>query len=105
MIEIGFIAGCFTIFLDFCMEKGNIFEWYGNAMERLYDKGGIWEYISKPIGYCLYCYGTWICLFTAFFYAKLDPLSSLLSTGICHLTIKTWMLLEEAVRKEKGDAK
>lgn len=51
----------FTVFLMFCMEKGNIFGWWQWHLTRMP------EWLAKPLGACAYCIGSWMCLCYCFF--------------------------------------
>lgn len=40
------------------MKDGMILEFWGNILNKLYDKGYTW--LVKPLGYCIYCFSQWV---------------------------------------------
>jgi len=60
MLALG--AAAFTLFLTKCFEKGMILRWYYVWLKlNLYYSDKNWKYyLSKPLGTCIYCFGSWV---------------------------------------------
>lgn len=54
MIELAICSALFSLFLDFCMNEGNILSWYYRLIQWLPD------WVNKPLGTCVYCFSSWI---------------------------------------------
>lgn len=105
MIFTAFISFALTMLIEFCLEDGNIFGWYGNTIEKWAKKSGTTKYWGKLLGLCPYCYGTWICLGTALIYSKFDLLTAIYCCGINYLFIEAWKNLLAVVEAKKEAAK
>lgn len=57
---LAFLTAALSLFIAFCLKDGNIFETYGNWIERKSEENPKLEYWLKPIGGCVYCFGTWV---------------------------------------------
>lgn len=58
------MTASFSLFLEFCIQDGNIFESYGKWIEKTSEKKKSYEYWLKPIGGCVFCFGTWVYIIT-----------------------------------------
>lgn len=72
------IAG-FCLFLQYCMEDGQVLEFYKDWLRKQP------IFIGKPLGLCLYCNMFWISLLYYIF--QIHFFSFL---GLVYLTIKLW---------------
>jgi hypothetical protein len=54
-----------SLFLQFCLKHGNILGWYGDLLDNVWEEKPGLRYWLKPLGACVYCYGTWV--FIAFY--------------------------------------
>lgn len=63
-----------SYFLDMCFEENMIFHWYYKLIERLP------EYLFKPLGGCIYCFGSWI--FLILYTCLIAKFSGLIVLGI-----------------------
>lgn len=76
----------FSLFLEFCLQDGNIFGRYGNWIEhKSYGNYRI-RYWLKPIGGCVFCLGVYV--FIAFFlcfFALSNQISQIRLTAFCTL--------------------
>lgn len=55
---IGGINALFVIFIDFCFNDGNIFDWYYQFIKTKIKPN--YPYLAKPLGLCPICMGFWI---------------------------------------------
>jgi hypothetical protein len=61
-------TGLLSCFIDKCFEEGMIFSRYYQFMLN----SSLPDWIFKPLGGCVYCFGTWVCIvFMALFHVKL----------------------------------
>jgi len=81
-----FAVACLEMFFQFIMTQGQIFEPYGNwwkrqvRYNRLLSRYGkkrtlvsLLAYISKPMGLCEYCNGTWLAIVAFLYIYGLTP--------------------------------
>ena len=52
-LELSIVA---LVFSNILIEVGGLFEKYGDLLANLYNKGGFYKYISRPLGYCAKCF-------------------------------------------------
>lgn len=64
------LTSAFSLFLEMCMQEGNILWRYREFLNNLWDKKG-W-YILKPLGLCIYCYSPWIAIVMLYLYGDMD---------------------------------
>ncbi len=62
ILLVGLVAPLVTYFFDDIIQKGMIFEFWGNYLT----KNPKW--ILKPLGGCMKCTNVWIAIFMLFFY-------------------------------------
>ena len=74
-------TGFLSCFIDECMNEGMIFVKYYEFIQD-----NLPEWLFKPLGGCVFCFGTWVCIvFMALFHVKL--LYFPLGIGINYFTI------------------
>lgn len=54
------INSMLSLFLDYCIEEGNIFDFYSKWLDK--ELGSSWFY--KPLGGCVICANVWIAFVT-----------------------------------------
>jgi len=63
------MVAALSLFIQKCMESGMIFRRYYLYLIHIYvqnwrKKDRYKRFLLKPIGLCIYCYSTWIAIFT-----------------------------------------
>lgn len=81
---IAITAALLTVFLDFCMNEGNILSWYYRLILKLPD------WLNKPLGTCIYCFGTWVYIGLYEYVGKFDLLLFILGLGVQFIAIKLY---------------
>ena len=91
-LTIGFITSYLAVFLEYCFDEGMIFNKYYKLIDKLP------EWINKPLGGCIICYGTWITIVfnLVFFRLDLDIMTQIISllTSIASFTYFTHKYME-----------
>ncbi len=64
----------FTVFLDFCFNQDNIFDFYYSSLLRFSEKH---PKLAKPLGLCAVCMGFWLSFGWFALLYKLQPISLL----------------------------
>lgn len=62
-IMLGIVAALTGIFYNYTLQNDSIFHKFGDLLSRWSENGGFKEWISNPLGACIYCSTTWITLF------------------------------------------
>lgn len=85
-----------SVFLEFCLREGNILGFWTNWIEYINS-----EYVKKPLGSCIYCFGTWV--FIVFYLVTLpqnchlEPriIGLLLGIGVNHIFVSLLTKIED----------
>ncbi len=83
---LGIASALFSLTLNEWMKNGMILEFWGNFLNRLYDKGYSW--IAKPLGYCIYCFSKWVLIGLFIVFTDHSLLTLIVSSGISFYFIK-----------------
>ncbi len=83
-------TGALSLFVQECMKKGMILGWYGEWLSDMWDavdrhtwykysgksmfKAKLIQFLLKPLGMCIYCYGSWV--FIVLFLANMPTFPS-----------------------------
>jgi hypothetical protein len=62
----GLACACFSLFLRFCLQEGNLLGWYYTFLLASAKRYPSLKYWLKPLGLCVYCYGSWVCVWVWF---------------------------------------
>lgn len=93
-------TAAFTLFVRFCLQEGNIFGWYGCLIEKWSENPKL-EYWLKPLGGCVYCFGTWIFIVLflgivpSFGWSIPEIVALLLGCGLNYMFIEFYVVLTE----------
>lgn len=86
LLTILFLGVCnygLVVFIDFCFNEGNIFDWYYIfLLDRIKPKS---PKIAKMLGLCAVCFGFWVGLFSYILYWRylnVPPVGFLIFTAI-----------------------
>jgi len=92
MLALG--AAAFTLFLTKCFEKGMILRWYYVWLKlNLYYSDKNWKYyLSKPLGTCIYCFGSWVYIvfYLETFRAETKIIELFLGLGLTYVFIRIY---------------
>jgi len=88
IVIFSFITACISIFGKYLINNSEIISWYYDYLHRLNKKNNL---LAKPLGLCVYCFGTWVSIFS-FFYAKTFHVW-LLYTSIEYMIFETVVLV------------
>jgi len=65
IISGSFFTVCFSLFLDYCMEEGEVFEKYRPWLAKKLGTGRFAK-LAKPLGECVVCMNSWISVLSFF---------------------------------------
>lgn len=85
----------FTVFLDFCFNEGNIFDFYYSYLQRLEDKH---PKLAKPLGLCGVCMGFWLSFGWWILLVSIAPVSGLFLP--IYIVIATTLLMKHFIKDE-----
>lgn len=53
-------TGALSVFVEECKKEGMILHWYDKLLNYLWDNTKFPKWLLKPLGMCIYCYGSWL---------------------------------------------
>ena len=78
----GFGLACFSLFLEFCFQDGEILGWYYALIFKMP------VFIAKPIGFCIYCTNFWLCTGLYLGNFEFSLIHFFILIGVSHVSIK-----------------
>lgn len=73
LISLSFLTATLAFFFQYCLKPNMIFHFYFIWLTKLELKHSLLHYISKPLGLCIYCNGTWIAITVFIYYYGFNP--------------------------------
>jgi len=67
-ILLSFFSACLAICFNEMLKPGNLFNWYAKILLKACKKSRVMNFLSKPLGLCPFCNGTWIGIFVYFYF-------------------------------------